>query len=356
VVQVTDTTIYRGPLGTARVLIVDDEDIMQEMLSELLGADFSVAAVGSAEQALELFAKDPADVVLADKNLPGKTGLELMRLLKQSDPETEIIVMTGYASLESAVDSMRLGAYDYLVKPFDDISIVTEKVSRAAEKKTLQKEHRQLMEQIFASNRELRDAQELLRRGYMETLTSMITALEARDAYTRGHSDRVASIAVTIAEEMGLVGEQLAQLRDGARLHDLGKIGVRENVLNKKGGLTVEEYDHIKTHPHMGSQILGKMEAYRHLLPMVRHHHERWDGRGYPDGLEGENSPLEARIIAVADTFDAMTSKRSYRDPLSEAQALKTIREVSGYQLDPKAVGAFLMAHNRGSISVQLPE
>ena len=343
-------------MGTSRVLIVDDEDIMQEMLTELLSANFCVAAVGSAEQALELFNKAPADVVLADKNLPGKTGLELMQLLKQSDPETEIIVMTGYASLESAVDSMRLGAYDYLVKPFDDIAIVTEKVSRAAEKKTLQKEHRQLMEQVFASNRELRDAQELLRRGYMETLTSMITALEARDAYTRGHSDRVASISVTIAEEMGLSREQLAQLGDGARLHDLGKIGVRENVLNKKGKLTDEEYDHIKTHPHMGSQILGKMVAYHHLLPMVRHHHERWDGRGYPDGLVAQNTPLEARIIAVADTFDAMTSKRSYRDPRSEKQALSIIREVAGSQLDPKAVGAFLMAYNRGSITVQLPD
>ncbi len=337
-------------MGTPRVLIIDDEDVICRMLESLLAGDYTLASVGSAEAASELLASEPADVVLVDKNLPGRSGLDLLRDLKRDAPDTEVIVITGYASLQSAVEALRLGAYDYLVKPFDDISIVAQKVQRAVEKKELAQEHRQLMSQLLASNQELRSAHERLRRGYMESLTSIVAALEARDAYTRGHSERVALYAVRIGEEMGLSPERLTHLRDGGRVHDVGKIGIREDILNKTGRLSDEEYAHIQLHPGIGADILQGVEAFRHLLPMVLSHHERWDGNGYPQGLRADDIALEARITAVADCFDAMTSSRPYREPRTVDQALGIIREVAGSQLDPQAVGAFLMAHRRGAL------
>jgi len=340
---------YLGPPGTNRVLVVDDEEIIRVVMADILADEFQHAEVGSAEEAMPYLREATPDVVLADKNLPGMSGLELLGTIKVHLPNCEVIVISGYASLESAIEALRLGAFDYLMKPFDDIQLVMEKVRRAAEKKELEIERRRLMEQLLASNQELLRAQELLRQDYMETLTGMITALEARDAYTRGHSDRVAEYSAAIGQELGLTRKELDELVDGARLHDLGKIGIREDVLNKPGRLTDEEYRHIMTHPAVGADILDKMGSHRHLVPYLRFHHERMDGRGYPGGLEGSKIPLGARIIAVADTYDAMTSQRPYRTPRSREEALKTIREVAGTQLDPLAVGAFLAVQMRAA-------
>ncbi len=340
---------YQGPPGTNRVLVVDDEEIIRVVLADILAAEFSHAEVGSAEEAMPFLRETPPDVMLVDKNLPGMSGLELLGTVKVHLPACEVIVISGYASLESAIEALRLGAFDYLMKPFDDIQLVLEKVRRAAEKKELEVERRRLMEQLLASNQELLRAQDRLRQDYMETLAGMITALEARDAYTRGHSDRVAEYSAAIGQELGLPRNELAELVDGARLHDLGKIGIREDVLNKPGRLTDEEYRHIMTHPAVGADILDKMASHRHLVPYLRFHHERIDGKGYPDSLEGSKIPLGARIIAVADTFDAMTSQRPYRKPRGAEEALRIIREVAGTQLDPLVVGAFLATRMRGA-------
>jgi putative nucleotidyltransferase with HDIG domain len=341
---------FDGPLGTARVLVVDDEEVIRTVLQAALQDDFRLAFAESAEQALRFMERTGADVLLVDKNLPGRSGLELLRQVKQRWTESEVIVMTGYASLESAIEALRLGAYDYLMKPFDDLALVIEKVRRAAEKRELQLERRQLIDQLLASNQELIQAQERLRLGYFETLAGMAAALEARDAYTQGHSERVATFSVVLARELGMREEQVAAIRDAALLHDVGKIGIREDILNKPGRLTPQEFAHIQTHPEVGASILGKMEAVRHLVPAVLHHHERFDGKGYPHGLAGSSIPLEARIMSVADCFDAMTSKRPYRDGLPFEEAVETIRQCSGTQLDPTVVGAFLISRTRGTI------
>jgi putative nucleotidyltransferase with HDIG domain len=340
-------TSYKGPSGARRVLVVDDEDIMRVLLGEALSGEFALSMAASGEEALSGLMKDPPDVMVVDKNLPGISGLHVLQQVKALNAEIEIIVITGYASLESSVEALRMGAFDYLIKPFDDINIVTEKVRRAAEKKEMNAERRVLMDNLLKANQELRAAQERLRAGYLQTLTSMITALEARDAYTRGHSDRVAAYTAMIGKEMGLEGDSFQNLLDGALLHDVGKIGIRESVLNKQGKLTDEEYRHIQTHPDVGAEIIGKMEAYQHLVSMIRHHHERFDGKGYPGKLKEDRIPLEARIIAVADTFDAMTSERPYRKPRTHAEALRIIREVAGTQLDPKVSGVFLMIQGK---------
>ncbi|HUU00252.1 MAG TPA: HD domain-containing phosphohydrolase [Myxococcota bacterium] len=342
--RVADQLEYHGPAGTSRVLIVDDEDVVRLVLEEALGNSFALALTKTAEEAVPFLTRQPPNIMLVDKNLPGMSGVDLLKQVKALDPEIEVIIITGYASLESAIEAMRLGAYDYLLKPFEDLAIVEEKVRLAGEKNELSVERRLLMEQVLASNKELHQAQQQLKKAYLQTLTSMITALEARDAYTRGHSDRVAEYSAQIGCEMGLRGDKLTDLKDAARLHDLGKIGIREDVLNKEGKLTDEEYKHIQSHPDIGADIVRHMEAYAHLIPLIRHHHERIDGKGYPAGLSGDNIPMQARIIAVADTYDAMTSSRPYRNPRSASSALRIIREVSGTQLDPTAVGAFLMA------------
>lgn len=339
-----DQINYSGPAGTSRVLIVDDEEVVRLVLGEALSDSFCLAQVKSAEEAVPYLTRKPPNILLVDKNLPGMSGIDLLKQAKALDPEIEIIIITGYASLESAIEAMRLGAYDYLLKPFEDLAIVEEKVRLAGEKNELSVERRKLMDQVLASNKELQLAQQQLKKAYLQTLTGMITALEARDAYTRGHSDRVADFSEQIGREMGLRGEELTDLVDAARLHDIGKIGIREDVLNKEGKLTDAEYEHIKTHPVIGADIVERMEAYVHLVPFIRHHHERYDGRGYPGGLQNDDIPMQARIIAVADTYDAMTSVRPYRNPRSTSEALRIIREVAGTQLDPTVVGAFLMA------------
>jgi response regulator RpfG family c-di-GMP phosphodiesterase len=333
---------YKGPEGSYKVLVVDDEEVIRLLVHDALVNDFCIAMVESAEEAVPYLVHQPPDVLLVDKNLPGMSGIDLLRQAKALQPECEVMVITGYASLESSIEALRLGAYDYLLKPFDDVEIVVEKVRRAGEKKDMARERRELNEQVMAANKQLRSAHERLKKSYIQTLSSMITALEARDSYTRGHSDRVADYTAMIGKAMGITGESFNNLVDGARLHDLGKIGIRETVLHKTCALTDEEYAHIKTHPSIGADIIGKMEAYRHLVPMVRHHHERFDGKGYPDGLSGKAIPLQARIIAVADSFDAMTSERPYRKTRTPNEALKEIREVAGTQLDPMVVKTFL--------------
>ncbi len=333
---------YQGAEGSERVLIVDDEEVMRVILQAALGDEFSIALCASAEEAIEYLSQSPPDVMLIDKNLPGMSGIELLQEAKKIHPESEAIIITGYASLESAIEALRLGAYDYLVKPFGNIMLVIEKVRRAMERKRLTSERHRLMKQIIASNHQLRMAHDRLRKSYLQTLTSMITALEARDPYTRGHSDRVAHYTALIGKKLGFHGQEFKDLVDGARLHDLGKIGIREQILNKNGELTQDEYRHIKIHPDIGADIIGKIEAYRHLVPMIRHHHERFDGTGYPDGLKGESIPLSARIIAVADAYDAMTSHRPYRNMRSCDEAIRIIEDFSGSRMDPKIVTIFV--------------
>ena len=338
---------YAGKEGGTRVLVVDDEEVIRILFREALGDEFQVACSDSTEQALPFLECNPPDVLVVDKNLPDRSGLELLKIAKTMRSDVEVIVITAYASLNSSLEALRSGAFDYLPKPFENLELVVEKIRRAGQKNRMMRERRQLLEKVVQTNQELRVVHERLRKGYLQTLTSMITALEARDAYTRGHSDRVAEYSLMIGRELNLSGERLSNLIDGARLHDVGKIGIREEVLHKIDALSEEEYAHIKTHPQIGADIIGKMESYLQVVPFVRHHHERFDGLGYPDGLRGEDIPLEARIIAVADSFDAMISSRAYRRPFSYTEALKVVHDLASTQLDPEVVKAFLACQRR---------
>jgi putative two-component system response regulator len=318
-----------GP-STERVLVVDDQPAVTRTVAGWLereGIECEVAH--SAREALERVETRPFDIVFADVNMPGVTGLELTRELKARDPSIQVVIITGNTALETAVEALRLGADDYLVKPFEAPSLLH--ASRRAI------EHRRLLVENRAYRRTLEArVQEQARRIeklYLSSVHSLVTALEAKDPHTRGHSDRVAEYAVAIAAGMDGIDEEA--LRIGAQLHDIGKIGIGSGILRKSGSLDADEVQEVHLHPDIGVQILAPLLGPGQAMDVVRHHHERWDGSGYPDGLAGEAIPLVARIVAVADTFDAMTTKRPYRGALSAEQALREIEAEAGRQFDP---------------------
>lgn len=324
-----------------RVLIVDDQEAVADTIERwLVRGGFECRQAHSVQQALEHFDGRRYGIVLTDIHMPGGSGLELARTLKARDPEVQIIVITGSTTLETAIEAIRLDTDDYLLKPLDFKKLL-HSVRRAAEHRRLLVENRQ-----YRLNLEDRVRQQAARLEslYLSSIHSLVSALEAKDVYTRGHSDRVGDFAVALGRSIGGVDEH--SLRVGARLHDIGKIGIAGGILSKDGPLDIAEIDHIREHPSIGVQILSPLLEDRHALAVVRHHHERWDGAGYPDGLAGHEIPLGARIVAVADTYDAMTTSRPYRAALTSEQAVAEIQREAGRQFDPDvsahAAGVFL--------------
>jgi HD-GYP domain-containing protein (c-di-GMP phosphodiesterase class II) len=251
-------------------------------------------------------------------------------------------MLTGVSEVTTAIECLRIGAMDYIAKPAM-IEEVGARIAKALEKRDLVLQNRLYQETLESRVRELdrRNRQSLINGVEM-----LVFALEAKDAYTSGHSLRVKEFAMKTAVQLGFAGERLAQIELGSRLHDIGKIGTREAVLNKPGPLDAEEFEHIKLHAPLGERILQPfLSESPRVLGIVRSHHERMDGSGFPDGLIGERIPLEARIVAVADAYDAMTTNRAYRPSRGPADAVDELRRASGAQFDEAVVAAFLRAH-----------
>ena len=303
---------------------------------------FSCREASNGAEALETLARDPVPLLLTDLRMPQMDGIELLRQVRARYPDTAIVMITAVAEVEVAVSCLAMGAMDYLTKPFH-LDEVRARVSQALEKRRLILENRdyqeQLEQRVAAQARRLEEL-------FLASLQSLAQALEVKDPYTRGHSIRVSNYSVVLARELGLDGEMLRQVELGGHVHDIGKIGVREEVLNKPGKLTEREYEHIMTHPVVGWRILAPLLADTPAaLNIVRSHHERFDGRGVPDRLAGSAIPLEARIAACADAFDAMTSDRPYRpDGLRVDDAIAEIVRCSGTQFDPVVVAALVRA------------
>ncbi|MDB4912989.1 MAG: response regulator receiver [Gemmatimonadetes bacterium] len=324
-------------------LIVDDEPRLRQVLVHLMRNDgFSCLEAGNGEEALAQLEKQTVMLVMSDLRMPKMDGLELLRRIRAQWPDTAVVMITAVADVEVAVSCLAIGAMDYLTKPFH-LEEVRARVAQALEKRRLVVENRgyqeSLQEKVAVQARRLEEL-------FLASVQSLAEALEVKDPYTRGHSIRVSHYSVAIAKEVGLDGEDLRQIELGGHVHDIGKIGVREDVLNKPGKLTDAEYEHIMTHPVVGWRILAPLLGETPLaLNIVRSHHERYDGRGVPDRLVGENIPFEARIAAVADSFDAMTSDRPYRpDGMSLDAALAELVRCSGAQFDPKIVTAMVNA------------
>ncbi len=333
-----------------RVVIVDDEPRLRQVLVRLMARDgFACADVGDAEAALAALEAAPATLLLSDLRLPGIDGVELLRRVRDRWPDTAVVMISAVADVEVAVGCLALGAMDYLTKPFH-LEEVRARVGQALERRRLVVENRAYQRHLEARVAEQARRLESLFLASMQSLTD---ALEVKDPYTRGHSERVSRYALAIGRRLGLDARSLAQLDLGGHLHDIGKIGVREGVLNKAGPLSADEYAHIMTHPEIGWRLLAPLLSDAPAaLDVVRSHHERFDGSGVPDGLAGEAIPFAARVAAVADAFDAMTSRRPYRDGLTLEAARAELRRCAGTQYDPRVVEAFELAVRGGEIAL----
>jgi putative nucleotidyltransferase with HDIG domain len=465
-----------------RVLVVDDEAVICDILRDFLEFEgFFVQTAPSGEMALEVFSTNEFDLILTDLKMPGIDGLDLLRRVQDLGRDTMTVIMTGFGTVETAIDAMKRGAFDYILKPFKPEEVVRV-LRRALDKQQLQRENLALRETVgfyelsealsstmaldeqlgmvvdlvrenfaaegvsilvedpnqigkyvartgagpdrlvpkaerliesfiagrtvLAHGEEIRhwihnpdraDGQvrsfmaaplrirgapigvitafstqssarftegqrkglaifggraadaienarmyENLQTTFTQTMEGFARALEAKDPYTHGHSDRVATYAKLVCEAMGMPPMEIDRISHGGLMHDIGKIGIRNSDLNKPQKLTPEEYVMFKSHPVQGRRIIEPIAFLKHLVPCVYHHHEAWDGSGYPEGLEGEGIPVEARILAVADSYDAMTSNRPYRKALPHEIAVAEFNRCSGRQFDPIAVEAFL--------------
>ena len=332
--------------NTHRILIVDDEAGVRDMLARaLVGRGFACHAEDGALGALARLEQDDYDVVVTDIRMPNLDGLELLKRIKANYPLTEVIIITGVFELRSGIEAMRNGAYDYVTKPFA-IENVAFAIERALHKRDLEIQNRHYQEnleqEVELRTIELLESNQRIQQLFVSMLKTLANTLEAKDHYTRGHSDRVASHAVLVADQLQLTAVDISQLELAGLLHDIGKIGVRESVLHKPGKLTDPEYEHIKGHSELGERILGPIEQFATILDYVRHHHERFDGRGYPDGLIGNDLSLGAKILGVCDAYDAMTSDRPYRSPYSHEHACDEVRRCRGTQFDPTVADVFL--------------
>jgi putative two-component system response regulator len=332
-------------------LVADDEPRLRQVLARLMRAEgFECHEAASGVEALEVLARVPVTLVLSDLRMPQMDGIELLREVRARYPDVAVVMITAVADVDMAVRALTMGATDYLTKPFH-LDEVRARVVQALEKRRLRLENRgyqeRLEERVAVQARRIEEL-------FLAGIQSLVEALEVKDPYTRGHSDRVSRYSVEIARALGLDADLVRQVELGGHVHDIGKIGVREAVLNKPGPLTDEEYRHIMQHPTVGWQILAPLMSDAPVaLRIVRSHHERYDGRGIPDRLAGEDIPFEARIAAVADAFDAMTSSRPYRPGhrMSVEAAVTELRRHRGTQFDPRVLDAFLMLVDNGTVA-----
>ncbi len=329
-----------------RILVVDDEPSIRDLVAFKLSDDgYECEKAGSAEEALTMVAQGHYDGILSDINMPGIDGVEMLRRIRMSDADVAVVMMTGAPDLSVALEAMRLGAYDFLSKPLN-LDVLSLTVDRAVEKKVLVKQNREyqrnLESMVQERTQQLNQANDDMRNLFIGSIKALAQALEAKDRYTQGHSARVAEESVRIARYLSLSEDEIQNIWIAGFLHDIGKIGIQETVLNKPGRLDPEEWELVKQHPVFAARILEPIEELGDVIEMVRYHHEHFDGKGYPDGLSGADIPLGARILAVADCYDALTSERPYRGAVPEAEAYKVFEDCSGTQFDPVIASAFL--------------
>jgi putative two-component system response regulator len=327
------------------VLVVDDEEPIRNALKRYLTKqDFLVHTASSGEEALtQLRAHDDIALMLCDIRMAGMSGVDIVPQALELSPDLAILMLTAVNDATTAALCMQRGALDYLTKPVELLEL-GRTIQRALKRREMMIGRRELdqhiKEEVERRTQEFQRERARLERISVATLEVLINALEAKDPYLRGHSARVADLSATLAAEMSLADDEIEQIRLAGRLHDIGKIGTREDIQNKHGRLTPEEYEHIKQHVVIGSQILGPLQHLGPIIDVVRGHHERWDGSGYPDGRRGDEIPLAARIIGAAEVWDALSTSRPYQEKLTADQALRRMGELSGSVLDPAVFAA----------------
>ena len=328
-----------------RVLIVDDEPSIVKLLAEILREDgYSCLGCHSSLEALHMMSSQRFDVALSDVHMPGIDGMELLRLVREEHPELPMVMVTGEGDIRVGVQAMKEGAYDYLLKPLN-LGAVRVSVKQVLRRKRMEEElenYRLLLEDMVDQRTsQLHKALARIEQNFEETLQVLATALELRDNGTAGHSRRVMTYAVQIAKVMGCSKEQIHSITIGALLHDIGKIAIPDAILMKNRALTGEEREVMRTHVILGYNLLNCIGFLADAAEVVLTHHERFDGTGYPQRLVGAEIPLGARVFAVADTLDVMTSDRPYHQATSFAAAQEEIILQCGKQFDPVVVSAF---------------
>jgi putative two-component system response regulator len=325
------------------LLIVDDEPAIRRLLCQKLSREgYLCQEASDAEQTLNMLATNPIALVLLDIKMPGKSGTEVLPEIKSGYPDTVVIMATAIIDINVAIQCLKQGADDYICKPFnlEELSLA---VQRALDRRRLQlelREYQQFLEE------KVEEQTEEIRKVFLGAIEALVAALEAKDKYTGGHSRRVTELALALGNELGLSAKDMEELRWASLLHDIGKIAVDQGIQNKSGRLTREEYAHIMTHTHVGALIVQPLVNGK-IAEMIEHHHDRYDGSGPHQVIAGSGIPLGARIIAIADAFDAMTSDRPYRSAMSVEEAIHEIKRSARTQFDPAIINAFIKTVGR---------
>ncbi len=329
-----------------RVLIVDDDRQVRDVLQEIfLSNGYKCQLATDGREGMEVFQATRPPLIVTDVKMPVMDGLEFLRTVRGLDPDAAVIMLTGVGDLKIAIESLKVGADDFIIKPVnvDELLIAAE---RAVERRQLLIERREyqitLERRVEEATRDLALTLRELQDTYRATLEALGSALDTRDVGTEAHSRRVRGYALTIARAQGVPERDIKDIEHGVLLHDIGKIGIPDAILLKPGPLTPEEWIIMRTHPEVGRRLIERIPFLRGAVPIVYHHHEKWDGTGYPLGLRGEAIPLGARIFAVADAFDAMIFDRPYSKAVSYEAARKEIQRCAGTHFDPAVVEAFL--------------
>ena len=319
-----------------KIIAVDDEEGIVDSLSVFLKrSGYELVGVTDPTEAIERVKNEHFDLMVLDFIMTPIHGDQVVEQIRQFNKELYILLLTGHKDLAPPLETIRkLDIQGYCEKSdkFDQLLLLIESGIKSIEQ----------MNEIKRINMELSDTYEKLERAYLDSVQTLRYTVEAKDPYTRGHSDRVSAYSVLIGKYLGLDDTDLRNLEIGGLFHDIGKIGVPDSILLKQAKLTDDEYSEIKNHPTIGAHILSTATIFQDMIPIVKHHHEKYDGNGYPSKLKGEDIPLFARIAAVADTFDAMTSKRTYRDSLGLDVVKAEIERCKGTQFDPKISDIFL--------------
>ena len=319
-----------------KILVLDDEQGIIDSLTIFLAPyGYEITGITNPLDAIERMKNEHFDMLILDYMMDPIHGDEVVERVREFDKDIYILLLTGHASLVPPLETIRrLDIQGYCEKSgeWNQLVLLVESGIKSIRQFYTIKE----------INDELKDKTEELEKAYLDTIGILRQTVEAKDPYTRGHSDRVSAYSVLIGQELGLSEEQIHTLKIGGLFHDIGKIGIPDSILLKESKLNDDEYSQIKNHPSIGVHMLGDAEIFKDIIPIVKHHHERYDGHGYPSQLAGDKIPLLARIAAVADTFDAMTSKRSYREALSLDYTIAEIEKCSGSQFDPEIAKVFL--------------
>lgn len=328
------------------ILIADDEEMIRDLINITLSKEgFTCYQAASADEGLEILHRQPVDMALLDIMMPGRSGIDLLKDIKQLTPDTPVLMITAMNDMDTALSCIHSGADDYITKPFN-LERVLLTVKNTMEKRRLIKENREYQANLEQKVREqtevIRTVMGEINQAYEHTLAALIRALDAREKETGCHSERVMNYALLLAQTAGINAEGLNTLAKGALLHDIGKIGVSDNILLKPAKLNVGEWEIMRQHPAVGYDILSGIRYFEEAAQLVLSHHECYDGSGYPHGLRGEEIPISARIFALVDTLDAMTSDRPYRKALTYEDVRAEVIQCSGGQFDPSLVDVFL--------------